>query len=61
MPSHEHFVFRSDQDNPSGLLRDFKGFTAKKIIKAIEKKQKRIISYDNAPFSGMTWFEKKWF
>jgi len=40
MPSHEHFVFRSDKDNPSGLLRDIKGFTAKKIIKAIEKSRK---------------------
>uniref|UniRef100_UPI0040491206 transposase n=1 Tax=Flavobacterium sp. TaxID=239 RepID=UPI0040491206 len=37
MPSHVHFVFRSDNDDPSGLLRDFKGFTAKKIIKAIEE------------------------
>ncbi len=37
MPSHVHFVFRSDKDDPSGLLRGFKGFTAKKIIKAIEE------------------------
>ena len=37
MPSHVHFVFRSDNEDPSGLLRDFKGFTAKKIIKAIEE------------------------
>jgi len=36
MPSHVHLVFRSANDNPSGLLRDFKGFTARKIIKAIE-------------------------
>ena len=37
MPSHVHFVFRSVNEDPSGLLRDFKGFTAKKIIKAIEE------------------------
>ena len=37
MPSHVHFVFRSDNEDPSGLLRDFKGFTARKIIKAIEE------------------------
>lgn len=37
MPSHIHFVFRSDKEDPSGLLRDFKGFTARKIIKAIEE------------------------
>lgn len=36
MPSHVHFVFRSGKEDPSGLLRDFKGFTAKKLIKAIE-------------------------
>ncbi len=34
-----HFVFRSDNEDPSGLLRDFKGFTAKKIIKALEENQ----------------------
>jgi len=37
MPSHVHFVFRSDNDDPSGLLRDFKGFTARKLIKEIEE------------------------
>ena len=45
MPSHAcpehsrrvHFVFRSDHEDPSGLLRDFKGFTARKSIKAIEE------------------------
>ncbi len=36
MPSHVHLVFRSTNEDPSGLLRDFKGFTARKIIKAIE-------------------------
>ena len=37
MPSHVHLVFRSQNDNPGGLLRDFKGFTARKIIKAIKE------------------------
>ncbi len=36
MPSHCHLVFRSSNDNPSGLLRDFKRHTAKKVIEAIE-------------------------
>lgn len=44
MPSHAcpelgrriHLVFKSTRDNPSGLLRDFKGFTARKLVKAIE-------------------------
>ena len=36
MPSHIHLIFRSDNEDPSGLLRDFKGFTARKIIKAIQ-------------------------
>ena len=38
MPSHVHFVFRSDNEYPSGLLRDFKGFTARKLLKEIENK-----------------------
>ena len=37
MPSHVHLIFRSDKEAPSGLLRDFKGFTARKLIKAIEE------------------------
>ncbi len=32
MPSHVHLIFRSSNDVPDGLLRDFKSFTAKKII-----------------------------
>lgn len=36
MPSHVHFVFRSENEDPAGLLRDFKGFTARKLIKEIE-------------------------
>lgn len=37
MPSHVHLVFRSANDNPSGLIRDFKSYTSKKIIKVIEE------------------------
>lgn len=37
MPSHVRMLFRSDNGNPSGILRDFKGFTARKIIQAIEE------------------------
>ena len=36
MPSHVHFVFRSANDDPSGLLRDFKRHTSKAVIEAIE-------------------------
>ena len=36
MPNHIHFIFRSVYNNPSGLLRDLKKFTSKKLIKAIE-------------------------
>ncbi|MCL6294905.1 REP-associated tyrosine transposase [Jejuia spongiicola] len=35
MPSHVHFIFRSTNKDPSGLLRDFKRHTSKKIIEAI--------------------------
>ena len=37
MPSHVHFVFRSKNEDPSGLLRDFKKYTSKKIIDAIRE------------------------
>ena len=36
MPSHIHFIFRSSNDEPAELLRDFKRHTSKKVIKAIE-------------------------
>ncbi|MCO5231482.1 MAG: transposase [Chitinophagales bacterium] len=35
MPSHVHLIFRSSNEDPSGLIRDFKGFTSKKLLKAI--------------------------
>ncbi len=35
MPSHIHLIFRSSLNDPSGLIRDFKGFTARKLLKTI--------------------------
>ncbi len=37
MPSHVHLIFRSENGDPSGLIRDFKGFTSRKMLKAIEE------------------------
>ena len=36
MPSHLHFIFRSSNEQPSELLRDFKRHTSKKVIEVIE-------------------------
>jgi REP element-mobilizing transposase RayT len=36
MPSHIHLIFRSSIGDPSGLMRDFKGFTSRKLLKVIE-------------------------
>lgn len=36
MPSHVHLIFRSELNDPSGLIRDFKGFTSKKMLQMIE-------------------------
>jgi REP element-mobilizing transposase RayT len=36
MPNHVHFIFRSIDEQPSELLRDFKRHTSKKIIESIE-------------------------
>lgn len=37
MPSHVHLVFRAKDNNPGDLLRDFKTFTSKRIVKAIRE------------------------
>lgn len=37
MPSHIHLIFRSSLADPSGLIRDFKGFTSRKMLKKIEE------------------------
>ncbi len=39
MPSHIHLIFRSSFEDPSDLIRDFKGFTSKKLLKLIEENQ----------------------
>ena len=33
MPSHIHLIFRSSFSDSSGLIRDFKGFTSRKLMK----------------------------
>nr|WP_288931393.1 transposase [uncultured Allomuricauda sp.] len=35
MPSHVHLIFRSTGGDPSGLMRDFKGYTSRKLIRTI--------------------------
>lgn len=40
MPHHMHMIFRSKEGEPSGLLRDFKGFTARKLLKLIQENPK---------------------
>lgn len=37
MPNHIHMVFRSNNEDLSGLLRDLKGYTARELIKAIKE------------------------
>ena len=37
MPSHIHLIFRSALGDSSGLIRDFKGFTSRKMLKIIEE------------------------
>ena len=37
MPNHVHLLFRDTNENPGGLLRDFKGFTSKKMIASIKE------------------------
>src|SRR5690625_5029310 len=49
MPNHVHLIFRDENGNPSGLLRDYKKFTAKAVLKAIagnsrEAKKEKLLS-----------------
>lgn len=37
IPSHIHLLFRSEKGELSELIRDFKGFTARVLLKAIEE------------------------
>lgn len=36
MPSHVHLIFRAEEENPSEVLRDFKAYTAKRVLEEIE-------------------------
>lgn len=36
MPSHVHLVFRSNMQKPEDLVREFKSYTSKQLIKLIE-------------------------
>ena len=36
MSNHVHLIFRASKGNPSDLIRDFKGFTARKMLQTIE-------------------------
>ena len=36
MPNHVHLLFRSALEQPSDLIRDFKGYTSKQLIKEIK-------------------------
>ena len=40
MPNHVHMIFRSENDDPSGLIRDFKGFTSRRLIKTIKENRR---------------------
>lgn len=35
MPSHVHLIFKSENNNPTDVMRDFKTYTSKTIQKAI--------------------------
>ncbi len=35
MPSHVHLIFRSSSSDPSGLIRDFKTYTSKEVVRSI--------------------------
>ena len=37
MLSHIHLIFRSALGDSSGLIRDFKAFTSRKMLKIIEE------------------------
>ena len=37
MPSHVHFITYSENGELSNILRDFKSFTAKQLMKVIEE------------------------
>jgi REP-associated tyrosine transposase len=40
MPNHVHMIFRSIKEYPSGLIRDFKGYTSRMLLKTIQENPK---------------------
>ena len=50
MPSHIHLIFRSETSDPSGLIRDLKGYSSRKLLKEIE---------ENAQESRREWLLEK--
>ena len=36
MPNHVHMIFRSKHEDPSGFIRDFKSYTSKQLVEAIQ-------------------------
>ena len=40
MTNHVHLIFRAANENPSDLMRDYKSFTAKRILKEIKTNPK---------------------
>ena len=37
MPNHVHLIFRANDNNPSELIRDFKGFISRKMLETIQE------------------------
>ena len=58
MPSHIHFITYSENGSLSGILRDFKSFTAKKLMEAIEnnleESRKELLMNQFQVLSGVT-------
>lgn len=46
MPNHVHLILRSANNDPSGLMRDFKGFTSRMLLNSI---------YENPKESRKAW------
>ena len=40
MPNHVHLIFQAANENPSDLMRDYKSFTAKRILKELKTNPK---------------------
>lgn len=42
MPNHVHMIFRSLSHDPAGLIRDFKGYASRDLIKVIKENPQEI-------------------